>query len=146
MNKSDTTADVSLLRPKIRALANQLLLECKKHNFNVIISRTFRTQEEQDELYAQGRTTPGNIVTLVTGGFSFHNYGVAFDVRVILSEEEQYKKEQIYRKVGEIGMALGLEWGGTWTEFLDLPHFQYTAGYSIDDFRNNRVDWNKFNE
>lgn len=38
-----------------------------------------RLFEEQDALYAQGRTTPGPIVTAASGGLSFHNYGLASD-------------------------------------------------------------------
>jgi peptidoglycan LD-endopeptidase CwlK len=38
-----------------------------------------RSFEDQDELYAQGRTKPGNIVTNARGGDSLHNYGLAAD-------------------------------------------------------------------
>jgi peptidoglycan LD-endopeptidase CwlK len=38
-----------------------------------------RTFECQDELYAQGRTLPGKIVTNARGGDSLHNFGLASD-------------------------------------------------------------------
>lgn len=38
-----------------------------------------RSFEEQDELYAHGRTRPGPVVTQARGGLSFHNYGLATD-------------------------------------------------------------------
>ena len=41
-----------------------------------LISGT-RTFAEQDRLYAQGRTEPGNVVTNARGGQSNHNYGIA---------------------------------------------------------------------
>jgi len=144
MTKNHTSADLTLLKPKVRKLAEELMKECEKQGFSVIISRGFRSEEEQDEFYAQGRTKQGEIITMVKAGFSFHNFGVAFDIRPIVGEDEGQKKKTLYQKAGEIGMALGLEWGGTWTDFLDVPHFQHTAGYSIEDFRNNAVDWNKF--
>jgi peptidoglycan L-alanyl-D-glutamate endopeptidase CwlK len=136
--------DLDLLLPKVREFAERLIAECAEAGFTIIVSRGFRTPEEQNEYYAQGRTKPGSIITMVEGGSSFHNYGAAFDIRPILSESEASKREEYYRRAGEIGMRLGLEWGGTWKEFLDLPHFQYTAGYSIDDFRNGRIDLSKF--
>lgn len=144
MNKNEP-ADLSFLKPKVRELAEKLIAECKKQGFKIIVSRGFRTAEEQNEFYAQGRTKPGDIITMVQGGSSFHNFGVAFDIRPVVQEGEEEKKKELYQKAGPIGMALGLEWGGTWTEFLDLPHFQYTGDYSIEDFQNNKVDWSKFN-
>ena len=41
-----------------------------------------RTWEEQDALYAKGRTAPGSIVTRAKGGFSNHNFGIAMDFGV----------------------------------------------------------------
>lgn len=38
-----------------------------------------RSMEEQDSLYAQGRTVPGSIVTWARAGDSPHNYGCASD-------------------------------------------------------------------
>ena len=29
-----------------------------------------------------------------------------------------------FEKVGKIGQEIGLEWGGSWKSFKDLPHFQ----------------------
>lgn len=39
----------------------------------------FRTFNEQDQLYAKGRTRPGGIITNAKGGESAHNYGCATD-------------------------------------------------------------------
>jgi hypothetical protein len=41
--------------------------------------RVLRTFEDQDELYAQGRTKSGRIVTNARRGDSLHNYGLAAD-------------------------------------------------------------------
>ncbi len=144
MEARNQRADLKFLKPKVRQLAESLIVGCEREGFEIIISRGLRSIEEQNKFYAQGRTEPGNIITLVKGGFSFHNYGVAFDIRPMVKEGDEEEKKRLYQKAGTIGMKLGLEWGGTWTEFLDMPHFQYRAGYSIDDFRNDKVDWNKF--
>jgi hypothetical protein len=136
-------ADISLLKPRVRTLAEQLTRACKKEGIAIKIVRGFRSKEEQDHLYEQGRTRPGDIITMVKGGNSFHNYGVAFDFRTVAETKEE--KERLCKIVGPIGEQLGLEWGGRWEELIDLPHFQYTGEYSIEDFKNNRVDWKKFN-
>jgi peptidoglycan L-alanyl-D-glutamate endopeptidase CwlK len=88
-----------------------------------IISGT-RTYAEQDALFAQGRTRfPGPIVTRARGGQSNHNFGVAWDIG--LFKAGQYIPESdLYKKAGEIGKSLGLEWGGDWKTIQDEPHFQ----------------------
>lgn len=135
-------ADITLLRPKVRRLAQKLKEECQKAGFQIQIVRGFRSTQEQDELYTQGRTKPGAIVTRKKGRESFHNYGVAFDISPVAKTEEE--KLPLYKKAGTIGKELGLEWGGDWKEFVDMPHFYYSAGYSIEDFQNNKVDWNVY--
>lgn len=135
---------LELLKPKVRELAEKLINECKRQGHQITITQTLRTIEEQDALYAQGRTKPGNIVTKAKGGYSLHNFGVAFDICPIVNGKAAWSDTTLFRKIGEIGVKFGLEWGGTWTSFPDLPHFQYLAGYSLTDFRNNKIDWKKF--
>lgn len=107
--------------------------------------QTLRTTKEQDTLYAQGRTKVGNIVTNAKGGYSFHNFGVAFDVCPVVNKKLEWNDKKIFKKIGTIGLSLGLEWGGAWKAFKDLPHFQYTANYTLADFRKNKVAYEKFN-
>lgn len=133
---------IEKLRPRVQYLAKELKARCEEAGFSVQIVRGLRTVEEQDELYAQGRTKSGKIVTMVQGGNSFHNFGIAFDVRPVEQDEE--KEKNLYAKAGVLGEELGLEWGGSWKEFLDMPHFQYTCGYSTEEFRDKEIDWQKF--
>jgi peptidoglycan L-alanyl-D-glutamate endopeptidase CwlK len=79
--------------------------------------------DEQNELFAQGRTKPGRIVSNARAGFSNHNFGIAFDIGVF--EGTKYLDESPkYKAVGVLGMDLGLEWGGNWKTIVDEPHFQ----------------------
>lgn len=137
-------ANLDLLKPRVKALAIRLMDEWNRGGNDIVITQTLRTFAEQDALYAQGRTKPGAIVTNARGGYSFHNHGVAFDVCPVIGGKAIWNDLSLFRALGEIGMRLGLEWGGTWASFPDYPHFQYTAGYSIEDFLNKRVDENKF--
>jgi peptidoglycan L-alanyl-D-glutamate endopeptidase CwlK len=132
------------LKPKVRRMAEQLLAECKKKGIAVAITQTLRTIEEQDRLYASGRTVPGRIVTQARGGYSMHNYGVAFDVCPIKNGKADWSDLAAFDRIGAVGSALGLEWGGSWKKFRDRPHFQFTAGYAIADFAAKKIDWRKF--
>jgi peptidoglycan L-alanyl-D-glutamate endopeptidase CwlK len=97
-----------------------------------------RTIAEQDALYAQGRTTPGKIVTNAPGGSSFHNFGLAVD----LVEDGDANNAGIqwswannvnYLKIGDLATQVGLEWGGFWKSMKDYPHVQLTTGLTISD-------------
>lgn len=129
---------IDTLRPKVRELARRLVAECKKRGFVIRVVRGRRSVAQQEKYYAQGRTKPGLVITSARGGYSFHNYGVAFDIRPV--EKDEKKKKALYREAGRMGKKLGLVWGGDWKRFPDMPHFQYTAGYSVNDFRKKKVD------
>lgn len=89
----------------------------------------YRTPERQAELYAQGRTKPGAIVTNAAPGESRHNSGNAVDIYFrnketgeLLSPNEA-QKIGLYKRMGAVGKSLGLTHGGTdWG--WDDPHFE----------------------
>lgn len=127
--------DLNKLHPKVKELAEQLLKECASAGLNIKITETYRSVARQDELYAQGRTTKGNIVTYAKGSdmSSYHQWALAFDVCNNVKGKEY--DIGVLSKVGAIGQKLGLEWGGSWKDFKDYAHFQYTFGLSIADLK-----------
>lgn len=138
--------DITLLLPKVQSMANMFLYKCKEQGYTVILTSTYRDEAEQNALYAQGRTTAGNVVTNAKFGDSMHNYKCAIDFAPVdVNGSIPWGDKALFAKIGEIGESCGFEWGGRWQSFLDLPHLQYTAGYTLDDFKNNRVDYTKFN-
>jgi peptidoglycan L-alanyl-D-glutamate endopeptidase CwlK len=114
---------IATLLPEVRPYARALLNEAKQQGIKLIITSATRTFEEQDALFAQGRTKPGRIVTHVRGGYSNHNYGIAFDVTVFRGNTPIWECAD-YKIVGAIGRRLGLSWGGDWSSFIDEPHFE----------------------
>ncbi len=113
------------LHPEAAVLAQQLLDECESRDIFIFVTSTLRTFFEQDELFAQGRTKPGPKVTNARGGESNHNHGRAFDIAFRSPPAaDPFDDANPWETVGEIGKALGLEWGGDWTRFPDRPHFQ----------------------
>lgn len=130
-----------MLYPKVSKMRDLLILVCKFAGFPLVVTSEYRSIEEQDKLYAQGRTTPGQIVTNARGGESFHNYKVAFDVAIVKNGIYDYNIPPV---VGWIGNLIGLTWGGSWKSFVDRPHFQYEGGYTLQDFQVGKVDISKF--
>jgi len=130
------------LKPCVQRGAEAIIAEMKLMGHPVRLVQGYRSIEEQNRLYAQGRTTPGNIVTNAKGGQSFHNYGCAVDFVFI---KEGYNASQaLWETLGVIGKNQGFEWGGDWVGFTDRPHFEMKLGYTLKDFQNGLVDYNKF--
>lgn len=115
---------IELLTKETQGLANKLVSACAAHGLAIKITDTLRTKEEQDELYAQGRTKPGSIVTNVKYPNSMHNWGVAFDFCRNDGTGAYNEAGNFFAKVGAIGRNIGLEWGGDWTSIVDRTHFQ----------------------
>lgn len=118
--------DITLCHPELQEKAQQLMNLCENNGLKIGISECFRTVEEQDALYAQGRTTAGNIVTNAKGSSysSHHQWGTAFDFYRNDGQGAYNDNDGFFSKVGSLGVKLGLEWGGNWTSPVDKPHFQ----------------------
>ncbi|MCO5254221.1 MAG: M15 family metallopeptidase [Bacteroidetes bacterium] len=124
-----TETRIANLHPKIRGIARTFVNRAEKElGIKVRITDGYRSIEEQNKLYAQGRTTPGSIVTNAQGGSSYHNYALAFDVVPIENGIAVWNNNNHWNKLGQLGKSLGLEWGGDFKSILDKPHFQKTYG------------------
>lgn len=122
---------IATLLPEVQPIARALVQKADQNGIRIKILSSLRTYAEQDALYAQGRTEPGPKVTNAPGGYSNHNFGIAFDVGVF--EGTRYLGESVkYKAVGVLGMDLGLEWGGNWKTIVDQPHFQLRPEWAAD--------------
>jgi peptidoglycan LD-endopeptidase CwlK len=123
--------NIATLLPEVQPIARALVQKAALNGIHIKIISGLRTYEEQDELYAQGRTKPGSKVTNARGGYSNHNFGIAFDIGVF--EGQKYLPDSVkYKAVGALGTDLGLEWGGNWKSIVDLPHFQLRPAWAVD--------------
>jgi peptidoglycan L-alanyl-D-glutamate endopeptidase CwlK len=95
------------------------------YGYTLRISSGFRSLAEQEQLYAQGRTINGHIVTEAMASKSIHNYGFAIDV---VDRWREYNID--WAKLGKIGSYCGLEQGPDG----DYPHFEHRAGLTTADF------------
>lgn len=114
---------IATLLPEVQPIARALVQKAAVNGINIKVISGLRTYAEQDALYAKGRTAPGPKVTNARGGYSNHNFGIAFDIGVF-SGSSYLPESPKYKAVGVLGMDLGLEWGGNWTSIVDQPHFQ----------------------
>ena len=131
------------LRPVVAAKAAAFLDRCKAEDIDVLVTSTYRDNESQDALYAQGRTKPGPKVTNAKAGQSWHNWRVAFDVVPLRNGKPVWGTTgddlKLWQRVGAIGLECGLEWAGNWKTFREFPHFQYTGGLTLADMQAGKV-------
>jgi peptidoglycan L-alanyl-D-glutamate endopeptidase CwlK len=138
-----TLKRIDMLHPKLRDEAHTMYYDMCFALIGRAMPRfayTLRTIKEQNELYQIGRTKPGTKVTNAKGGQSYHNYGLAFDLVLIIDGKQaswDTLKDFDNDKVSDwlecvtIAKSYGWEWGGDWVKFKDQPHFQKTFGKSI---------------
>ena len=122
---------IEQLHPTVRNLFTNFITECE-NTFGIILRITlpvYRTIAEQNKLYAQGRTEPGNIVTNAPGGTSFHNFGLAVDLCELTPDGSQVNWAYDMSKLLPIATKYGIEWGGEWTHIKDRPHFEFRNGH-----------------
>lgn len=120
---------LATLLPEVRPYARSLVQKAAAAGITIRVISGLRSYEEQDALYAKGRTAPGGKVTNARGGYSNHNFGIAFDVGVFAGTKYLADSPH-YKAVGALGMDLGLEWGGSWTSIVDQPHFQLRPAWA----------------
>ncbi|MEK4193300.1 M15 family metallopeptidase [Paenibacillus sp. FSL L8-0323] len=143
--KSKSSTRLIGLHPVVLAAATALIERCYARGVPILITQGLRTIAEQDALYAQGRTKPGNIVTNAKGGTSYHNFGLAIDFALLLPDGKQVSwdlkrdgdddKVADWTEVVQEAKALGFEWGGDFVSIKDAPHFQITFGMTTSQLR-----------
>lgn len=124
------------LEPDVQHMALTCLQLCAHSGLPLKITQTRRTWPEQQAIWDQGRKTPGSIVTHSPPGYSWHNFGRAFDVAFVGAHPYDpglpgvADDDPIWEKVGAIGESVGLEWGGRW-KHPDRPHFEHHGGQTL---------------
>lgn len=140
--------EISLLHPAMKHKVLQLFdrLELIGEDVLIVTDGGKRSSEEQDQLYAQGRTQPGRIVTGVNDSNSYHTHGLAIDLAPVgplgVPLHEKYLLEWAsfgrYENIAREAQAVGLEWGfAMWK--TDKPHFQYRQGLTIADLKRGKA-------
>lgn len=112
----------------------------KKTPIDFTIIEGVRTEERQNQLYQQGRTTKGNRVTNADGVLRKSNhqvkgdgFGYAVDIYPFVDGKvrvtEKYVVDNlrvISKHIKEEALKLGVTivWGGDWKSPFDPPHFE----------------------
>lgn len=128
------------LCPTLERACAEFLRRCNLKGLHPKITQTYRSAEYQKSLYNQGRTTAGKIVTNLDGykSKSPHQYRIAFDICKNVKGQE-YSDTGFFKACGAIWVSMGGIWGGNWTSFVDMPHFEFTDGKGYTPFKSGYV-------
>jgi peptidoglycan L-alanyl-D-glutamate endopeptidase CwlK len=128
------------LAPPVKERVENFLNLCKENNIDLLVTSTYRDNESQQALYAQGRTTAGKVVTNAKAGDSWHNWRCAVDVVPLVNGKPNWDgSNPVWTKIGELGNQAGLEWAGNCKTFKELAHFQYTGGLTLADLKSGKT-------
>lgn len=136
------------IHPEVQAKTDMLIAQAADRGIEIVITSDFRSSEEQDRLFRQGRQDSGNIVTNARGGQSYHNYGLAIDFALRdgkggvvwdMEVDRNANGRSDWMEVVELAKALGFDWGGDWDRFPDYPHLQIDFGYTLRQLQNGKV-------
>lgn len=125
-----------MLEAETRRRVERFLRALRDEGLTFKVVSGYRTWEQQDELYRQGRDKPGRVVTYVRGGGSAHNYGRAVDIAQVVNGELVWEWD--FERVGKIGEQCGLEWPYRKWGF-DEGHFQWLGGRTIRQLKHARL-------
>lgn len=132
---STSEARLQLVMPMLSDIIHQMaeILALDPEPIMLIVSAGVRTWAEQNALYAQGRTTPGKIVTNAQAGYSWHNFGCAVDCEpeIVDGEIDWNADHPQWKRMEVVGVSLGLISGADWIRLVDAPHFQLTGRFPV---------------
>ncbi len=120
------------VHPVVRDGAEEVIRRAYKKGIYVLFSDGYRSHAEQNALFAQGRTAPGQVITNARGGQSMHNYGLALDMFITnkTGTSASWPVSEL-KKAAKIAKKVGFKWGGDWKSFPDYPHIEMTGGLKI---------------
>lgn len=128
--KIDRHNDIMVLHPAVRTAVVNVYVQLQSEGIPFRIFEAFRFPERQADLYAQGRTKPGGIVTYAKPWSSYHQYGLAVDFVLFINGDWSWDTSSSKIAFWNRLHALGAEQGLMRLDF-EVPHLQL-AGTSSD--------------
>jgi hypothetical protein len=116
-----------LARQHLALIANDPVLA--EGGYSVTLGDTYRTSEQQLARYRDGGGAPP--------GRSYHEFRAAYDLNIVDANGRFVSDPQDpgLIRMGQLGLSVGLQWGGRFTTRIDMYHFEFSGGVPIGVFR-----------
>lgn len=125
--------NILYLHPVVRTAVVKTFVQLQAEGIPFRIFEAFRFPERQADLYAQGRTKPGSIVTYAKPWSSYHQYGLAVDFVLYINDNWSWdtagSKAAWWKRLHQVGQEEGLM-----RLDFETPHLQL-AGTSSNALR-----------
>lgn len=118
---------IDTLEPEFKLLVEELLVKTEAAtNRKWGISDARRTLAQQRDIYAQGRTKPGKVVSNAKPGQSAHNFGYAVDLWPMKGEDFDWSAPaKTFKIMADIARSMGLTSGYYFKSIFDAPHVEH---------------------
>lgn len=140
---------IEALHPKVkdifRTTYNKINNEIFKDSYvKCRVACTLRSPKQQHQLYEQGRTIAGRVVTNADSWQSYHQYGLAIDLVLLVDKDHNGSYESIsydkkadnnldsltdWNQILEEFRKVGFELGKDFRKFSEYPHIQMRFNY-----------------
>jgi peptidoglycan L-alanyl-D-glutamate endopeptidase CwlK len=120
-------SDLNLLHPVVRSAAILVQNELNAEGIPFKVFEAYRSPERQADLFAQGRTKPGSIVTHAEPWRSYHQFGLAVDFVLFIDGKWSWgdhgqDKKKWWARMHELGLKNGLS-----PLNFEAPHLQISG-------------------
>ncbi len=143
-----SSRDLTACEAEVGQMASTAIANCRAAGLDLLVTCTYRSDAEQDALYAQGRTAPGKVVTNAKAGQSSHNctrngqpaslaldivpmrhgkpvWGVSGDGMDDTPADDEKDDLELWQRIRAHFEAAGLKLASRWTTFKEWPHFEH---------------------
>lgn len=125
------------IHPDLTAPVRRIVAAMAMLGLRMMVTDGVRSREEQQALYAQGRTVPGKIVTHLDGvtrrsnhqpklaPSRYEGFGAAVDLTFVDDDgKPSWSDEWPWALYGAMAKSQQLVWGGDWPTMTDRPHIE----------------------
>lgn len=127
-----------LYPPFAEAVFNTYFYMYKEYGLRMRCTEGVRSYERQRELYEQGRSKPGKIITNAKEGQSLHNFGLAADSCFVGNDPyltRTFNGSHMWYKFGSMAKLNGLTWGKDIPGLDDMVHVEMVHGLSLGELQ-----------
>lgn len=122
--------NLEFLAPVFRQKVERALAGAALDGHAIAVFEGWRSPARQDDLYAQGRTLPGRVITKARAWESLHNFGLAVDI-ANLPAARMWNWNGDFKKYSKYFTGEGLKWLSP----FEQVHYELPTKFTLAQMR-----------